>query len=63
MEVHGGTRIVRGVAAIRGTMAGYVDLQPDMDLGTHHTTVAGDFAMTRSNRGSQPPMLNLEREG
>ncbi len=29
-------------------MAAYVGLRPHMDVVTHHTTVAGDFAMTRS---------------
>jgi ketosteroid isomerase-like protein len=29
-------------------MAGYIGLKPHMDVITHHTTVAGDFAMTRS---------------
>jgi len=47
-DVHGGTRIVRGANAIRATMAAYVDLEPHMDVVTHHTTVAGDFALTRS---------------
>lgn len=47
-EVHGGTTIARGADAIRKTMAAYVGLKPHMDVVTHHTTVAGDFAMTRS---------------
>jgi hypothetical protein len=46
--VHGGTTIARGASAIRATMAAYIDLKPHMDVVTHHTTVAGDFAMTRS---------------
>src|SRR3546814_10051297 len=29
-------------------MAAYIGLKPHMDVVTHHTTVAGDFAMTRS---------------
>jgi hypothetical protein len=29
-------------------MAAYVGLKPHMDVVTHHTTVSGDFAMTRS---------------
>jgi ketosteroid isomerase-like protein len=29
-------------------MAAYIGLKPHMDVITHHTTVAGDFAMTRS---------------
>jgi ketosteroid isomerase-like protein len=47
-EVHGDTRIARGSAGIRETMAAYIGLEPHMDVITHHTTVAGDFAMTRS---------------
>src|SRR3546814_14948645 len=47
-EVHGGTTVARGADAIRRTMAAYVGLRPHMDVVTHHTTVAGDFAMTRS---------------
>jgi ketosteroid isomerase-like protein len=47
-EVHGGTTIARGADGIRATMAAYIDLKPHMDVITHHVTVAGDFAMTRS---------------
>jgi ketosteroid isomerase-like protein len=47
-EVHGGTTIARGSEGIRKTMAAYIGLKPHMDVITHHTTVAGDFAMTRS---------------
>ena len=47
-EVHGGTSLARGSDGIRKTMAAYVGLKPHMDVVTHHTTVAGDFAMTRS---------------
>lgn len=47
-QVHGGTRIARGADGIRETMAAYIGLKPHMDVITHHTTVAGDFAMTRS---------------
>jgi ketosteroid isomerase-like protein len=47
-DVHGGATTARGAEAIRATMAAYVGLQPRMDVVTHHTTVAGDFAMTRS---------------
>ncbi len=47
-DVHGGTRIVRGAENIRKAMAGYIDLNPHMDVVTHHTTVAGNFALTRS---------------
>ena len=47
-EVHGGATVARGADGIRKAMAAYVDLKPHMDVVTHHTTVAGDFAMTRS---------------
>ena len=47
-DVHGGSSVARGSDGIRKTMAAYVGLQPHMDVVTHHTTVAGDFAMTRS---------------
>jgi ketosteroid isomerase-like protein len=47
-EVHGGQRVAHGAAAIRDTMAAYVGMKPHMDVITHHTTVSGDFAMTRS---------------
>jgi ketosteroid isomerase-like protein len=47
-EVHGGSTVARGADGIRKTMAAYVGLKPHMDVVTHHTTVSGDFAMTRS---------------
>ncbi len=47
-QVHGETTISHGAAGIRETMAAYIDMKPHMDVITHHTTVAGDFAMTRS---------------
>jgi ketosteroid isomerase-like protein len=47
-DVHGGTSIARGADGIRKTMAAYVGHKPHMDVFTHHTTAAGDFAMTRS---------------
>ena len=47
-EVHGGSSIARGADGIRKTMAAYVGLKPHMDVVTHHTTISGDFAMTRS---------------
>jgi ketosteroid isomerase-like protein len=47
-EVHGETQISRGARGIRETMAAYIGMKPHMDVVTHHTTVAGDFAMTRS---------------
>lgn len=47
-QVHGGSTIARGADGIRKTMAAYIGLQPHMDVVTHHTTIAGDFAMTRS---------------
>lgn len=47
-DVHGGTTVARGSEAIRETMAAYIGLKPHMDVVTHHTTVSGEFAMTRS---------------
>ena len=47
-DVHGGVSIARGADGIRATMAAYIGLKPHMDVVTHHTTVAGDFALTRS---------------
>ncbi len=47
-EVHGETRSSRGAQAIRETMAAYIDMKPHMDVVTHHTTISGEFAMTRS---------------
>jgi ketosteroid isomerase-like protein len=47
-EVHGGVKVARGADGIRKTMAAYIGLKPHMDVVTHHTTVSGDFAMTRS---------------
>ena len=47
-EVHGGVTVARGADGIRKTMAAYIGLKPHMDVITHHTTVSGDFAMTRS---------------
>jgi ketosteroid isomerase-like protein len=47
-QVHGGTRTARGANGIRETMAAYIGMKPHMDVVTHHTTIAGDFAMTRS---------------
>src|SRR5262249_36344599 len=47
-DVHGGTKVSRGTQGIRETMAAYIGMQPHMDVVTHHTTIAGDFAMTRS---------------
>jgi ketosteroid isomerase-like protein len=47
-DVHGGRTIARGSEAIRKTMAAYIGMKPHMDVVTHHTTIAGEFAMTRS---------------
>ncbi|MCC6776541.1 MAG: nuclear transport factor 2 family protein [Hyphomicrobiales bacterium] len=47
-DVHGDTKIAHGAEGIRATMAAYIGLKPHMDVVTHHTTIAGDFAMTRS---------------
>jgi ketosteroid isomerase-like protein len=56
-QVHAAPRTARGADGIRETMAAYVGLRPHMDVVTHHTTIAGDFAMTRSQwliRGTDP---------
>ena len=47
-QVHGSTTVARGADGIRKTMAAYIGLKPHMDVVTHHTTISGDFAMTRS---------------
>ncbi len=47
-QVHGGTRTARGASGLRETMAAYIGMRPHMDVVTHHTTISGDFAMTRS---------------
>ena len=58
-EVHGETQISRGAKGIRETMAAYIGMKPHMDVVTHHTTVAGDFAMTRS----QWLITGVDRDG
>jgi ketosteroid isomerase-like protein len=47
-HVHGTDFAVQGADEIRETMAGYVGLKPHMDVIVQHTTVAGDFALCRS---------------
>jgi ketosteroid isomerase-like protein len=47
-QVHGSSSIARGSDAIRQLMGGYIGLKPHMDVVVHHTTVAGDFALCRS---------------
>lgn len=47
-DVHGEEQVARGANGIRATMAAYIGLKPHMDVVTHHITIAGDFAMTRS---------------
>jgi ketosteroid isomerase-like protein len=47
-QVHGSAAVAQGAEEIRETMAGYVGLKPHMDVVVHHTTVAGDFALCRS---------------
>jgi ketosteroid isomerase-like protein len=47
-QVHGRATVARGADGIRKTMAAYIDMKPHMDVVTHHTTISGDFAMTRS---------------
>ena len=62
-DVHGGTTVARGADGIRRTMSAYIGLKPHMDVVTHHTTTAGDFAMTRSQcliKGVDPAGLPTE---
>jgi ketosteroid isomerase-like protein len=62
-QVHGGTRTARGADGIRATMAAYIGLRPHMDVITHHTTVAGELAMTRSQwliKGKDPGRNPIE---
>jgi ketosteroid isomerase-like protein len=47
-QVHGSATVAHGADGIRKTMTAYIDMNPHMDVVTHHTTTAGDFAMTRS---------------
>jgi ketosteroid isomerase-like protein len=47
-QVHGSDSVAQGAEEIRETMAGYVGLKPHMDVIVHHTTVAGDLALCRS---------------
>ena len=47
-HVHGNNTVAQGADEIRETMAGYVGLKPHMDVIVHHTTVAGDFTLCRS---------------
>jgi ketosteroid isomerase-like protein len=47
-DVHGGHHVAHGAVAIRDMMVAYVGMRPHVDVVTHHTTVSGDFAMTRS---------------
>ena len=47
-QVHGADIVARGADDIRTTMAGYIGLQPHMDVVVLHTTVSGDFALCRS---------------
>jgi uncharacterized protein (TIGR02246 family) len=67
-DVHGGTTVARGVDAIRETIAAYIGLRPHMDVVTHHVTIAGDFAMTRSQwritgRGRDGTPIEVEHHG
>jgi ketosteroid isomerase-like protein len=52
-QVHGSASVTRGADGIRKTMAAYIDMKPHMDVTTHHTTISGDFAMTRSQWGQE----------
>lgn len=47
-NVHGDDAVARGGAGIREVMAGYIGLNPHMDVKVHHVTRAGDFALVRS---------------
>jgi ketosteroid isomerase-like protein len=47
-NVHGNNTVAQGAEELRETMAGYVGLKPHMDVVVHHTTVAGDLALCRS---------------
>ena len=47
-QVLGRATVARGADGIRKTMAAYIDMKPHMDVVTHHTTISGEFAMTRS---------------
>jgi ketosteroid isomerase-like protein len=58
-QVHGSGDVARGSEAIKEVMAGYVGLKPHMDVVVHHTTVAGDLALCRS----QWLISGVDREG
>jgi ketosteroid isomerase-like protein len=58
-HVHGSDSVAQGAEEIRQTMAGYVGLKPHMDVVVHHTTVAGDFALCRS----QWRIIGTDRSG
>jgi ketosteroid isomerase-like protein len=47
-EVHGNNTVAQEADEIRETMASYVGLKPHMDVIEHHTTVASDYALCRS---------------
>lgn len=47
-EANGGTSVSRGVDAVRKMIAAFDGLKPHIDVVTHHTTIAGDIALTRS---------------
>ena len=47
-NVHGDDAIAKGSEGIREVMAGYIGLNPHMDVIVHHVTRAGDFALVRS---------------
>ncbi|WP_161606270.1 YybH family protein [Microlunatus speluncae] len=47
-RVHGDDAVAKGAAGIREVMAGYIGLNPRMDVVVHHVTRAGDFALVRS---------------
>jgi ketosteroid isomerase-like protein len=47
-RVHGDDVVAKGGEGIREVMAGYIGLNPHMDVTVHHVTRAGEFALVRS---------------
>ncbi|MGH8430768.1 MAG: nuclear transport factor 2 family protein, partial [Solimonas sp.] len=45
-EANGGTSVSRGVDGVHKMIAAFAGLKPHIDVVTHHTTVAGDVALT-----------------
>ena len=62
-NVHGDDAVAKGSEGIREVMAGYIGLNPHMDVTVHHVTRAGDFALVRSQwliTGTRPNGQRLE---